>query len=226
MSASSDLQKSQQNSLVISYLTLRRMLGIIGIAFPLVLYLGSIFSGACETLQPTISDYYHTKMRDVFVAVICIIAMFLFTYRGYDTKDRIICKLAAFCAFGVAFFPTAVTEANECTITPLVEHHWVSTLHLVFAASFFLLISFISIFQFVKSGKNAMTTNKIKRNRIYRICGGIMIASIIGILVYWKMFAPNGAQYRPVFFLESIALVAFGISWLVKGEFLLSDESN
>jgi hypothetical protein len=31
--------------------------------------------------------------------------------------------------------------------------------------------------------------------------------------------------YQPVFWLESISVVAFGISWLVKGEAILNDEA-
>ena len=30
----------------------------------------------------------------------------------------------------------------------------------------------------------------------------------------------------PVYWLEAIAVVAFGISWLIKGEFILADGEN
>lgn len=53
--------------LVISYLTLRKTIGILGIFLPLTLVIGSILFGDCITIQQSISNYYHTNMRDVFV---------------------------------------------------------------------------------------------------------------------------------------------------------------
>jgi hypothetical protein len=31
-------------------------------------------------------------------------------------------------------------------------------------------------------------------------------------------------EYKPIFVLETIALWAFGVSWLVKGKFILKDK--
>lgn len=31
--------------------------------------------------------------------------------------------------------------------------------------------------------------------------------------------------YRPIFALETLAVIAFGLSWIVKGEAILKDES-
>ena len=52
-----------------------------------------------------------------------------------------------------------------------------------------------------------------------------MALCIVLIGVYFIFFgdaSPIG-RYRPVFWLESIAIIMFGISWLVKGEAILAD---
>ena len=52
-----------------------------------------------------------------------------------------------------------------------------------------------------------------------------MLASILLIAVYSWFFDGNNSldEIKPVFWLESIALWAFGISWFIKGETLVKD---
>jgi hypothetical protein len=52
--------------------------------------------------------------------------------------------------------------------------------------------------------------DKRRRNHVYLACG-LAIVGCIG----WAGF--NGLNGRPIFLPESIALVAFAVSWLVKG---------
>jgi uncharacterized membrane protein len=69
-----------------------------------------------------------------------------------------------------------------------------------------------------------MTDEKRTRNRVYRLCGGLILVCIAAIGVA-KFALPDAfvARYDPVFWLESTAVVAFGFSWLVKGEAILKD---
>jgi Na+/melibiose symporter-like transporter len=74
-----------------------------------------------------------------------------------------------------------------------------------------------------------MTKQKKKRNKIYQWCGIIMLGGILLIFLYFlflKNIFPQLTNIKPVFWLESFALWAFGISWLVKGEVLLKDVIN
>jgi predicted RND superfamily exporter protein len=70
-----------------------------------------------------------------------------------------------------------------------------------------------------------MGKEKKRRNVIYRSCGIVMILAIGCITVYTIFFRRTFlAAINPVLILESVALVAFGISWLVKGHTLFKDK--
>ena len=212
------------SSLVISYLTLRKCVGILGIAFPIILIVGSLISGSCEEVQTSISSYYHTIMRDIFVGVISAIALFLFAYKGYD-NDNIAGNLASVFALGVAFFPTKFDGPFSLCLPNSIDTKIFGTLHFVSAAGFFLVLAYFSLFLFTKSGSSP-TPEKLKRNVVYKVCGIVMLLCIVLIgvyLIFLEDKLPALQNHDPVFWLETIALWAFGISWLVKGELLLAD---
>jgi hypothetical protein len=204
---------SVEDGLVISYLTLRRAVGILGMMLPVVLAAGCFIVGHCRGLEPSISDYYGTAMRDVFVGLLFAIGLFLFSYRGFDAKDNRAGNLACGFAVGVALFPTT-------SATP-----WVHNAHYLFAAGLFLTLSYFSLFLFTKTGGDVPpTAEKKKRNRVYLVCGVVMLASIASILLCQQLMSDAAlADLKPVFWLESLALWAFGISWMVKGEVILQD---
>lgn len=74
-----------------------------------------------------------------------------------------------------------------------------------------------------------MTKLKRHRNRVYITCGIIMLGCILLISSY---FIFELHQYlviynlKPIFWLETFALWAFGVSWLTKGQAILSDEKE
>ena len=70
-----DNKLENERSLVFSYLTLRKAVGFLGIAFPFVLSLGALILFQTG-IQSSISSYYHTYMRDVFVGTLCVIGFF------------------------------------------------------------------------------------------------------------------------------------------------------
>lgn len=204
---------SSTDGLVISYLTLRRAVGVLGIALPIVLAVGDLVFGNDQGLQPTISDYYGTGMRNVFVGLLFAIGLFLFSYRGFDWRDYLAGKLAFAFAVGVALFPTTSHLG------------WVRVVHVVLAAALFLTLSVFSLFLFTRTAAGAPPTRqKLKRNRVYRVCGIVILGCIGAIAVDAALLrdAPVAAL-KPIFWLETTALWAFGFSWLTKGEFILQD---
>jgi succinate dehydrogenase hydrophobic anchor subunit len=223
----SDEKKEDNNNLVLSYLALRKAVGFLGIALPVVLILGAILIGNCSGLQASISDYHNTAMRDVFVGILCAIALFLFAYSGYDKLDFWMAKAAGLLGFFVAIFPDDPDLTNPCTIQCMQNiPGWMSTVHFISAAVFLLILAYFSIFLFTKTGGKPITPEKKKRNLIYRICGYTIIACLVLLAIYFLMSLQDElGKYSPVLILEALALWAFGFSWVVKGEFILKDHS-
>ena len=209
-----------KQSLVISYLTLRKMIGLLGFSLPVILLSGSVIFGGYKEVQGSISSYYYTNMRDVFVGIICSVALFLFSYRGY-TIDNIVGNLGCLFALGVVFFPCKPDNPPD-------DYRAITGfLHLVSAALFFGVLIIFSLVLFVKTKEGRpLSREKKQRNRIFRICGYTMLGAIITIALYIFVFVrylPELEKLHPVFWLESVALFAFGISWLTKGQFILRD---
>jgi hypothetical protein len=207
--------------MVFSYLQLRKIIGLLGVTLPFLLAVGALVIFRTG-LQDSISSYYHTGMQDVFVGILCVIGFFLLSYKGYERSDDIGGDLACLFAVGVALFPTS--PGGEVTNTEKL----IGSLHLVFAALFFLTLIWFSLFQFTKSdSQRSPTRRKLQRNQVYRACGHTMALCIALIAVYHVL--PGSVVTRvetvnPVFWLEALAILAFGISWLTKGEAILKDE--
>ncbi len=217
-----DNNLENESSLIISYLTLRKIIGILGAAFPFLLFLGAlIFFGT--GLQGSISGYYHTGMGDVFVGTLCIIGFFLLSYRGYERRDNIAGGLACLFAVGVALFPTTPDRATVGGLDI------VGYVHLAFATLFFVTLIYFSLRLFTQTHKDRQPTRKkLQRNRVYKACGYVMSVCILLIIVYALLpndMALQVAKIMPIFWLEAIAIIAFGVSWLTKGEALLGDET-
>ena len=195
---------------LVSYRTLRRVVGVLGVALPIVLMLwGFALLGRVEIL-PSISDYYSLRTRDAFVGILFAIGWFLFSYRGHERKDDIAGDLACLFALAVAVFPNSGAG-------------WEKVVHFGSAMLLFLVLAYFSIFLFTKSG-GSPTPRKLTRNRVYRACGIVMVACIALIGIYTLLLKCTSlSDLHPVFWLESIALWAFGISWFVKGETLWCD---
>ena len=212
---------------VISFRGLQKSIGVAGIAMPFIMVFGVMLFSDCNEVLRSISAYYHTVMRDAFLAIIAAFAYFLYSYRGYDKKDNRLTKIAALCAIGLALSPTKYRDVFECSCVPNFGFGAQQTLHLVFAITFFLVLTYISLFQFTKTNPNEpMTPQKKKRNKIYRICGWIMFGSLAGIGLYYLCEYMGDCplvKFKPIFVLESVALIAFGTSWLIKGEAFFKD---
>lgn len=208
-------------NLVVSYLVLRKAIGYLGIALPFVLAFGNMLLVGQPGIQRSISSYYHTPMGDVFVGILCAIGVFMISYKGYERKDARAGYLACIFAAGVAWFPTA-PDPDPTSQQELIGH-----VHLCFAALFFLTLSYFSLCLFTKTDKSTPTRRKLQRNTVYKICGYTMLTALALILVIAVVpdeMKSEILKWRPVFFLEAAAILAFGVSWLTKGEAILKDE--
>jgi hypothetical protein len=145
-------RKRDQNQLVICYLYLRKAVGWIGTLLPVVLIAGNALFFT-TTLPDSMSSYYYTSMRNVFVGSLCALGVFLIAYAGYDDWDRWITNIAGAGAIGVAFCATKPTvcgaQARTC-VSPAVrmlttEQNVVGDIHLVFAAIAFIALGVMAL---------------------------------------------------------------------------------
>ncbi len=219
----------RRNPAVLSYHTLRRSVGLIALSLPLVLAIGVIFlhllgpSHALPhpLLQRSISDYYYTPMGNYLIGSLGAIAAFLICSRGYDLTDEIAGYLAGIFTIGAAFFPPV--DPRIALHTPLQLR--LQFIHTCFAACMFLTLAYFCLFLFRKSSPDKpLTRRKRHRNTLYLLCGEvILICNFLMVAVTFFTIGPLLDSARPLLLSESLALAAFGVAWLTKGEVFLKD---
>ncbi len=197
---------------ILSYLGMRQVAGWVGVLLPVVVALGNW--PRSHALEASISAYFFTCMGAWFIGSLWVIGFFMGCCRGYDKCDELSGRLAGIFALGVALIPM-----NICKITD----GWVyyrGLLHWACAALLFIVLALMSLLLFTRSDTPHPTGRKATRNACYKVCGWTMLLAIalIGVINVAPALAARLAALKPVFWLESIAVVSFGISWLVKGE--------
>lgn len=214
--------KNIQAHNLFAYRRLRRAIGYLGFFLPIVLVLLSTVSFFQTRIQPSISHYYYTNLREIFTGTLCAVGLFLICYKGNGNRslfrnDNVLTNIAGFMAFGVAFIPTDPI-ADTCLQCTLINFS-LTWLHYAFAAVLFSIFALLSInvFTIGQQPNPTIPVSMFNENRIYRICGYGIIVCII--LIPFKLFS-----YATLVF-EALALWLFGISWLIKGR-ALGDEGE
>jgi hypothetical protein len=219
-----------KNPAVHSYYTLRRAVGIIALSLPFALAGGSILLALImpghalpqPIFQRSISDYYYTPMGNYLVGSLCTIAAFLICSRGYDLEDEITGYLAGAFTLGVALFPSVNPRSAEYSQFQID----IGFAHTGLAALMFLALAYFCVFLFRKSSpETKLTRRKLRRNNIYGACGlTIVVCILVMVSLTVKAVARMLQPIDPLLCCESMALVAFGVAWLTKGEGILKDK--
>jgi hypothetical protein len=216
----------QDKELVVSYLTLRQMIGWVGLLMPLTVRLGALlFEGIRST--NSISAYYYTGMRDVFVSTLVLVGALLSCYRTPARRDNWVAVVAGVAAVGIGLFPMEPIYAVEILrrYPEMAEakcyiNRGFLGFHFLFVTTFFAL-SFISVyFRFSAFTPENPTKQKLIRNKIYKVCGAAMLVAFVTI-GFLALFNKGGSVFWP----ETLAVVAFAAAWLVKGQMVLKDRS-
>jgi amino acid transporter len=97
--------------------------------------------------------------------------------------------------------------------------------HAAFASVMFLALAYFCLVLFRKSAPGRKPTRaKLRRNKLYTVCGvvimlcNVVMASQLAPSVY-RILMP----YYPLFCSETLALAAFGVAWLTKGNGIMKD---
>ncbi len=207
------------NVLVVSYLTIRRAIGVSGLALPVMLLVGGWLAGI--SVQENMSSYYHTSMRDIFVGTLCSIGVFLFCYRGYDWIENWTANIGGASALGVALFPL------DFNSDPLMQKSLHGYLHTFSGGVFFLTLAFYSLYHFPRDSRFEQDPHLQERSFIYRVSGAVILLSMITMGSYlflmsshWKQWLN---QYSFLFWMEWIAVWSFAAAWLAKGRAIVAD---
>ncbi len=233
------------NQLIVSYMLLRQTVGWIGTLLPFVLLVGAAISSTAPR-PDSMSGYYYTDVRDIFVGALCALGVFLGAYEGYDDVDRWITNIAGFGAIGVAFCPTkpAVCSAGAracpaSSVTHLsTSQQVVGDIHVVFATATFIALGLMAL-RFAKGGMTPPGQSAMGQiryglgfgkpsvgdqpqrytgeNVIYRASGITILSCVILAALSNLLPASVNAHWPLLFIFEAAAVFAFGVSWFVKG---------
>jgi hypothetical protein len=213
----------------------RAIIGIIGLVLPIVLIVGEAFflRGGVH-VRGSLSAYYHTSMRDIFVAGLCVTGFFLATYMvGTKTLDFWLSLVAGLAVIGVVFFPTMrphlLPDAPRCGVTPMPEgcsfiqqqfrERPVASIHFTFAVIFILSLAAMCFFVFAKAEKerskdpDMATSPRIET--IVNLCGWVILGAVAWVIV-GGLLKVTIWELTPLYLGEVISVWAFGIAWLLK----------
>jgi hypothetical protein len=237
-----------QVSQVISFRALRNLIGLLGMLLPWACWLANIvvnrfnllnnkklaLLGSVGTYKPgddlksSISHFYYTAAGPLFIGILVTVSIFLFCYRGYSYEphrdrsvwlsDRRVTFLAAIFALGIVIFPVGEDTFIPDSLFIFTATGIIGQAHYVFAALFFIAISVLCLVNFRRK-ETQEQFGRDRHDRLYLICGWVMLGSMAFIVIYHQLVAPHWAWNWPVTFVfETVALTAFGIAWLVKGK--------
>lgn len=194
----------------------RQTIGWLGLSLPLLIWLLAglrpVVEGSSWGRLPSISAYFHTGASPVFVGILVTLGVYLIAYQGYGNDgqrwDRRAARIAGTAAILVALFPVS-PDPGDCP-GPLWMSDLVNSIHLGSAVVLFTTFACFALFLFRKRGSTA-SPGKAWRNAVYLVCGLLILACLVFILVLFSM------KREDIFWPEAIAVWAFGVSWLVKG---------
>lgn len=209
------------SALVVSYITIRRAIGISGLLLPVALGPGGWLLGI--PIQDNLSSYYHTPLRDVFVGTICAIGVFLLCYRGHDWVESWTANIGCVAALAVALCPL---DANS---DPLVQRSIVGYVHTLAGGTFFLTLAFYSLVHFPRSAGSLQEgePHPWERIALYRSSGVVILASMLAMSGYllmlpapWKSWLND---WNFLFWMEWVAVWSFAAAWLTKGRLIVAE---
>jgi hypothetical protein len=166
-----------------SYLVMRAAIGFIGVGLPVLLLGGDLFflKGTPQA-RGSLSAYYYSGMRDLFVGILFATAIFLVTYKVVERRlDNALSILAGAAVMGVALFPTGRPDGDgglkTPPLTPIQEvlgESTVEMVHGVCAALFVLSLAVISFFFGVQEGRRTQRRDG-RRAKMSPLSGGASI---------------------------------------------------
>ena len=200
----SSTKKSLKRLTPLTEIGIQRFIGGLALAFPIVLLL--VVSARDLEVPHSLSAYYYTPARPVFVAFLIAIGTLLIIYRGNRTETVLstICGISVIC---LALIPTKVCLApTDCfESTTLFASRW---LHYPAATTFFIGAALHSRFLFSRTVNERLST-------VFRRLGDflLLLVALLAVLVVTKW--SKGTPF--IFYLQALMVWLFALSWILKG---------
>lgn len=238
------LKPIPKDELKLSQYRLRQGIGWVGAFIPLSMLASVMFFGA--EMKASISAwYYQPVFSTFFIGPLWAVGVYLVLYQGYSTlpkaieesrilrplrrflSDAVLTTVAGAAAIMVATVPTLTPEAAavHCAAPASFSIGWPQAVHILSAFTFFAITGFMSLIYFTDSDKDRSkwSMEKHRANLIFKVCGWVIFAglALMGAAVLLGWDCTNRPISHPVFWFETACVIAFAVSWLVKGEVIL-----
>lgn len=190
------------------HLSLRVAMVALGLAFPVILWVGGEIQGI--HLQSSMSAYYYASanghsMHDWFVGMLFATGAFLYLYKGFSKEEDWVLSLGGMFAIGIAIYPTSWNCAGACD--PLTTHD-------AFSMLFSICMAYVCVFRASDTLHLLDDAALIRKFRmLYRIIGVVIVAAPAMAALQTLVLR----QFRPYTYYSEVAAVwTFAVYWAVK----------
>ena len=214
--------------MLVSYLNLRGAIGLFAMLLPVVVFSVGVSLG--QPMRTSISSYYHyAPTRDIFVAILCAIGVFLSCYSGYSRGNWYRNELWIHKVMGVTAALVGLCPTRQAGITQGPYLEFLAHVHVFSAASLMIAMAVTAFWMFpinqdaTKLSAEPARDRAIKRRNalIYRGCG-LWIAAVLVYFGVHTALADRSTNDNTLFFVEWLAIWGFGVAWLLKSHWLSS----
>ena len=247
--------RTGKENLVFDYHTIRGLIGLIAMSFPLVVWI------LASKITDSISWSYHTNARDFFVGFLFVLGAFLMSYKGHKPimqedevgkfwkllsgfwkgaiKFRILEKeheedligwIGGIAAWVTAISPTAICIGENCPPDWRSNVHYLSAIILFSTTVYFCLVAFLNqVNDKIREDKEKGLTGdspRKRRRKAYLFCGWGIVAFMFALLIVKAV--KFSAIPNVTFWVEAIVLELFGLAWAVSSQYLpiVTDETE
>ena len=209
-----------------SYFLMRLLVGVLGLLLPVVLLLGDLFFLRDSfSVRGSLSAYYHSGMRDVFVGILAVVGILLITYKITEhNRDNILSIAAGVSAMGVALFPTGIPDGVDVALTPFQERIGEGVaefFHFTFAAVFIVCLGLLCL-DFARRERQRpqkRAGHDAHQSPEFWYSFHLSMAGLIGVAAAFIVLTQAIGVFdrHSILIGEIVVTVAFGLSWLFKG---------
>jgi len=202
--------------LVFDYHTIRLIIGLIAILFPLVVRIRA------AQITDSISWSYYTDARDFFVGFLFVIGAFLVSYKGRKLRENLVGWAGGIAACVTALSPTSFCIGTNCPSDLKSNIHYIGAIILFSTTVYFCLVAFLGqvntkIKEDEATGVVGFTPKK-RRKVVYLFCGWGIALVMLGLFIM-NVVGFNAIK-NITFWVETVALELFGIAWAVASQYL------